>query len=481
MRRFLVVLVILFAVHAQLRAQTCQLTLQDLQQNRGAPPTEVNASEGPGTCGFLKFSWRAFSAMNWPAIWKFDRSDTTKQTRGLPDASKLIGEGPPDAPTVWDLYQPNWYIFAPNNPPPAGGTPPSTVGGWNQDAALPAACGQLMAANAKKLSDTQKSSLKILSSLSKFDSMPGVSQAFSSAPLIDQRGFYARYEIRANFQTFNYIVGNQFYSAAAQENKTFNFPVQSGNEPGAIFLKAAWKILSDEEEHSGRFHPVRAFLFTPGSTDVQSTCVGPVPVGLVGLHIVQKTAGFPQWIWATFEQIDSAPADSTNPGNPGNNDLWSFFLKGSTKTKAEAPGCPKSAQPCDWQPTSSHLADKTGGPTQAVRENPISKSPNQPSLDQINTSVQGVFRQISQKSVWQFYRLGEAQWQRADTTTGFFPPKGVANMTMETYTQKGSCMACHRGAMAADTTTPADFTFELNLGWRQTILPGPKPSPGSKD
>src|SRR5205085_343313 len=153
-----------------------------------------------------------------------------------------------------------------------------------------------------------------------------------------------------------------------------------------IFLKAAWKTLSDEEEHSGRFHTARAFLFTPGSADLQSTCVGPVPVGLVGLHIVQKTAGFPQWIWATFEQVDNAPADPANPANPGNNDLWSFFLKGSAKAKVP-PDCPSLVTPCDWQPTSSHLTDKTGGPTQAVRENPIPKSPNQPSLDQINTSV----------------------------------------------------------------------------------------------
>jgi hypothetical protein len=44
MRRFMVVLVVLFAVHVQLHAQSCQLTLQDLKQNPGAPPTEVNTS-----------------------------------------------------------------------------------------------------------------------------------------------------------------------------------------------------------------------------------------------------------------------------------------------------------------------------------------------------------------------------------------------------------------------------------------------------
>jgi hypothetical protein len=30
-------------------------------------------------------------------------------------------------------------------------------------------------------------------------------------------------------------------------------------------------------------------------------------MGLVGLHIAQKTARAPQWIWSTFEQIDNVP------------------------------------------------------------------------------------------------------------------------------------------------------------------------------
>ena len=33
----------------------------------------------------------------------------------------------------------------------------------------------------------------------------------------------------------------------------------------------------------------------------------PTLVGLVGLHIVQKTKSRPQWIWSTFEQVDNVP------------------------------------------------------------------------------------------------------------------------------------------------------------------------------
>lgn len=468
MRRMLGVLLIVFTLNATILGQTCQFTLQELQQNRGIPPTEVNTAEGPHTCGFLKFSWRAFFAMNWPAIWSFDRNNTTRQTRALPDTTKMIGQGLPSAPTVSDLFQPNWYIFDRGNPPPPG------FAGWNQDSALPSACGKLMRANAARLTPAQKSSLKILSSLSKFDSMPGVTQAgLDPAPLIDQNGFYARYEIRTSLETFNYIVDNRFYLASAQQNQTFEFPTQNANKPGAIFLKAAWKVLTDEEEKSGKFHTARAFLFTPTSDNVQSTCAGPVPIGLVGLHIVQKTEDFPQWIWATFEHVDTTPPDPANPGTQA----WHFFKNGSPKP-LEKPKCPTATEPChDWQPTSRHLNDVTGGPTQAIRINPIPKSENQPSLDQVNQSVLSIFRQINPKSVWQFYRLVDAQWQQAGTPTGFFPPTKVANMTMETYTQRNSCMACHKGAVAADETTPSDFTFELLLGWKPQVIPAPTPTP----
>ena len=30
-------------------------------------------------------------------------------------------------------------------------------------------------------------------------------------------------------------------------------------------------------------------------------------IGLIGLHIAQKTASRPQWIWSSFEQVDAVP------------------------------------------------------------------------------------------------------------------------------------------------------------------------------
>jgi hypothetical protein len=436
---------------------TCTVALGD-----GTSPLEVDPSRGPGTCGFLQFSWQAFLAMNWPPL-AIAPANTSQQSRGLPDHANKIGQNG-DNPTVWEQYQPNWYLFSPNNPPPAA-VDSDSFAAWNQHAALPASCGP------KNLT----AGSKILSSLSKFDPMPGVVQA-SGQPLIDQDGYYARYEIRLSYQTFNYINKNQFYRKSAQlPATTFAFPVQSGPAPGAIFVKAAWKVLSPAERASNRFHKANAWMFTPGASgsSVGTTCVGPVDVGLVGLHIVQKTAQFPQQIWATFEHVDNAPAD---PAHPGTQTHWSFFdAAQSSKPDNQQPTCPSPAgNSCDWQPTSAHVSDATGGPTKAVRKNPIPSSQNQPALDQINESARVAFRQISAQSVWQFYKLVEAQWQRPDTPTGFFPPTNVANLTMETYSQPNSCMACHKFARGANNV-PSDMSFELRLAWDPVVIPNPIP------
>lgn len=113
--------------------QTCTVGVGD-----GTPPREVVINEMPAHCGFLQFSWQAFMAMNWPAL-PISPGDTTQRARGLPDRTRQIGQDDSDE-TVWEQFQPNWYLFAPNNPPPASVNGDSWAA-WNQHAALPAACG----------------------------------------------------------------------------------------------------------------------------------------------------------------------------------------------------------------------------------------------------------------------------------------------------------------------------------------------------
>jgi hypothetical protein len=432
--------------------QTCGLT----SLGNGAPPLEVNTSAGPGTCGFLQFAWQGFLAMNWPAQ-DMRPTETTQLARGVPDTTLIIGQAD-EKMTVWEQYQPNWYLFAPKNPPPTA-TPPlpaptsQSFAAWNQHANLPSACGPAIATD-------KTGTRKILSSLSKVDDMPGVGQAFT-APLIDQSGYYTRYEIRFNYPLFHYINANRYYLESAQAGQTFAMPVQQGSTPGAVLLKAAWKVLTPDEDKSNRFHEVLAYVHTPDKGGIPADCTTPVKFGLVGLHIVQKTADFPDQIWSTFEHVDNVPDD---PSTVPSGKKFSFVDPASSGPFNKKPQCPTlGMSPCDWQPASSHTTVTTG-PTQVRRTNTLATSPNQPSLGQINDAVRALLIKVNPNSVWQNYRLVESQWRVSPSS--FFPPGRVANVTMETFKQGDSCMACHESATAADNATLADLTFELKLAWK---------------
>src|SRR5690606_19051587 len=104
------------------------------------------------------------------------------------------------------------------------------------------------------------------------------------------------FEIATNEISYDYIRSNQFYDATVvNQATTVQFP------DGALEIKAAWRIMTGVDE--SRFHTLRTRVMTfddsgnPTGTYVKQT------VGLVGLHIVYKAKGFPQWVWATFEHV----------------------------------------------------------------------------------------------------------------------------------------------------------------------------------
>lgn len=460
--------------------QTCVLPSSTLVSDLPGDLTVPFSDLFTDQCAVNQFAWQNFIALNWPVA-AFDPNDFSKITRGLPDATKTIG-GTGDNSTVWEAYQRNSYVFAVDsngnlNPPAQG------IQGWQTTAPTPAACGG--AAQNKP----------VLMAINKAVGQPaGLEQAFSG-PLIDQHGHYVRYEVLLNWDSFNFMVSNHLYDGN-QQNVPIDFPVGTSQQPGTIMLKASWKVLSSAEASSGRFHTTLAFLYNPpiasadGKNNISSSCAGPVMMGLVGLHIAHKTAAFPQWIWATFEQVDNAP----DRGNSASSS-WSFFNANCPSCQLNTgPACPHNLGTgpnavCDWQPTIEHTDSSLPAPTQVVRDTPISSDKPGPL---INADAQQKLKQINPKSVWQFYELVDAQWplkpcgnfapcQAGQTSVQCKPfdfacaaaqpiPALLSNTTMETYFQsksttnpqsQGCCLGCHGAASATLQGNFADFTFEL--------------------
>jgi hypothetical protein len=182
-----------------------------------------------------------------------------------------------------------------------------------------------------------------------------------------------------------------------------------------------------------------------------------ITVGLVGLHIVQKTPSRPQWIWSTFEQIDNVPGGaSSGPFAYNNGD-----------------GSPMpAANPDPWPPISARPKIFN-----VQRLTPINVST-------ANTNARYQSALQSKGGPWQFYQLIMTQWplqlnppqpippSQSGEPSSTFPGSGAtsafANVTLETFDQASietGCMACH-----TITQQATDFVWSLNINaWPSTI------------
>ncbi|WFU54502.1 hypothetical protein QA639_33570 [Bradyrhizobium pachyrhizi] len=204
-----------------------------------------------------------------------------------------------------------------------------------------------------------------------------------------------------------------------------------------------------------------------------------VQVGLVGMHIGHKSETSPQWIWATFEQIDNLDVDRVAHPNL----RPSFF-------DPDCPLCTVNVQP--------QLDPKTRLypriPVQASRT--ISIPSDKVAL---NREAQAVLAKLG--SVWQYYELVDTQWptdpsskpsawnsglsQAVSNKPGGQPtPVFLTNITMETYFQSSNQPACNQeenvpnnvncpsdyaslppgSAITAYTPNPPIWTTPLNNG-----------------
>lgn len=381
---------------------------------------------------FDVFAWKAFVALNWPA-----RSD------GLPDPSKTYGDIPLSTPLVWEFWQQSSNIFLPDGGKPVWlGKPDPSLdrykAGWRQNAAV----------NEGK-------------------------QAFSG-PLIDQQGNWVHYISFVNQREFNFIVDNTLYNLEGQaeflRNNIIEFPVNDDASPGSIEIKLAWKVLSPHEISSGRFltRELPVIPYRPASgvfasdppahksgrvtdnipgqprTEVRKT------LGLIGMHIAMRTRSSPQWIWATFEQVDNTRLDPR-----------------SRDAKHPLPSHPSFANPNNPEALVSanvlpayNATDSKGNPIEDWDESKILPPvevlrlvPPPQGTEEVNIAAQAFLG--SKGSVLRYYELDGTQWPKHPKAPavpggqgsapesivrkmpGEVVPVFLTNSTMETYFQKG--------------------------------------------
>jgi hypothetical protein len=277
-------------------------------------------------------------------------------------------------------------------------------------------------------------------------------------PLPARNKTYTRYSTAYNQPEFNQILSQNLYLRKTLPAGGVEFA------SGSIDVKAAWMDMTGVA-HPERYYTRTAYLMDPFAIPV--TCKA-TTVGLVGLHIVQKTNSRPQWIWSTFEQIDNVPG-GTSQGPFAYNDGGTTPMPNSN--------------PNPWPPVPN--------PTlfNIQRLVPINSSKNHPDESagtvETNQAYQAALR--AKGGPWQFYELVMTQWplqlnppnpipnSQPGTPSNTFPPanpaSAFANVVLETFDQRHiqtGCMNCHNGAQ-----TKTDFLWSLYVNAYPALVTSP--------
>ncbi|MEJ0040590.1 MAG: hypothetical protein WDO68_31985 [Gammaproteobacteria bacterium] len=408
---------------------------RDLLTAKPQPPTEelrVPKSQRL----FDIFAWQAFLALNWPAA-----------SSGKPDATKTLADG---GPRVWEYWMETSQLFKLD-----GGEPDA----WPQTLA-----------QARTPLDRTKAAwttgLRADQNL----------QAFSG-PLVDQNGKWVRYQVKINREEYDYIVANKLYNLDGQiefsRTSVVSFPIGdvAAARRGAIELKMAWKELGPTDIPS-RYYTVDGQVKNNDTGKFEARTLG-----LVGMHIAMRTASSPQWMWATFEQVDNVNANELESGiglngkpvavhanfnRPASPTALPNVLPAKNAVIDATTGLPRELR--TGETADGWLERLTAAPVQVTRVVPI---PNTTAA--LNAEVQALLRQVKGTraggSVFQHYELIGAQWpvfpgssafpsgagsapeSIVHKTPGAMVPVYVANTTMETYFQTGVQVA---GPLAQD-------------------------------
>lgn len=377
---------------------------------------------------FAVLAWQAFIALNWPA----DGDGRPSKTKDISDATSN---------RVWDFWRPADTIFLPDGAKPAA---------WDD-----------------KLQDSQHFQWK--SAWRQHTTSGSNTEAFGG-PLVDQNGNWVRYQMRVNREEFDYIYANGLYSIDEQikfsqhsDQNRVDLPLNEGTtKHGAIEIKLAWKELLPGEDSSRFFtKELSAEVSEPRGADGQLAKPREFKAGLVGMHIAMRTKSSPEWIWATFEQVDNVPDAEYPVAHP------SFFNPSKTLpvNVLPTPNAVRDPDTGDYAIVTALNADKwveslTKTPVQTTRVVvPTQKglNPHDADLDavakEVNQQVQKLLH--AQGSVFQYYKLIDVQWpvhpnapaaaggagsapeSITDKTPGQMVPVFLINTTMETYFQKG--------------------------------------------
>ncbi len=284
--------------------------------------------------------------------------------------------------------------------------------------------------------------------------------------IADVNGQPVYYQVYLNQPAFAYLTSQQ------RPINSLNFPAGQVNadKRGAIYIKAAWKVLTDNELN--QYHSSFAVVIDGDSKNAKQCRLA--VVGLSAQHIVSKnnpknqpnSSDANKWSWATYLNAASMPRYSE--ANNGDyqlsqqdilppNDGWAFFNKSLNELKKQCINnqdqwdevldtCPINKNNCE-------IGSKCTGNTLVAY--PITQ--DKANLDTYNAQT----KKHLPSSVWRNYQILNNQW----LDRGFAAPEILENPVLEPFFHnKSSCSSCHSDA---NKQVFKDYIFSPGVDMRQ--------------
>lgn len=349
----------------------------------------------------------------------------------------------------------------------------------------PSAIAPIGAAPVTSYADRPKSKLRLTAALATVEGTGpfGEFQQAGSGPdgvLIGRNGRVAYYSQHINDAYYNFVTKDNLLNTYANYQSQGGQPAKVNPNtvfpPGALELKAAWRVIEPGEPTQG-FYTSEAevdALMQPGGpgTEIKVNRTSPpltATVALVGLHVVGIVDNHPEFIWATFEHKDNTPdlPPGSLPTTPVSNKDFTFYTANTTV---------ENSQPFKGSVPLTLSGQKVSPVTNAYRLHPWGGPTDLSLVQSLNDSVH---QKLGSDPIWTNYNEIGAVWLIPGGLKPNINPVGIAvgstqleNSVIETFRQAKdqNCFACHETTRQGATSGNGPSIPPTNLNISHALM-----------
>ena len=246
---------------------------------------------------------------------------------------------------------------------------------------------------------------------------------------------------------------------APSASKSWDFP------DGVVEVKTAWRRVKDIKHSDPRhYHQATGTYYVTGSSGVP--VVHTDTFALIAIHIIQKTANYPEFIFTTFEHIDAVTRDSsetiTDPAYKTEYNYLSYQSPDQEPHIATAKGAysiNRSGLPSMSNKLTKYTLPSAGTISQdyttVVQPNTITSEVND-----VNNQVNALIKKLDSKNIWAKYRLkGVQAIPTSNSKTGNYYLANIVVESSQPGIQLFNGILLNGGVAVAGVTDPSKLYF----------------------